>query len=126
MSSSYPRRLIITRAVPPPLRTPNLGKRPVGYRRHLVGSGGRSVLGDAERLDLAHHCKHPILLYREIDCQSVHTESIAVRDSRQCAAECWYVSEQRALEWNVGACAQGGDANSTNVQEDARSSIVAL
>jgi hypothetical protein len=63
VDTAYPRSLVIARTVPPPLGAPNLGKR-LACSHLAVGRRGRSVLGDAQRLDLANHdCKHAIRKY---------------------------------------------------------------
>ena len=79
--------LIIARAVPPSLRAPKLGKRPAG--RHLVGSGGRSVLRDAQRLDLAHHVV------------SICTQSVSTVLDLQRPWLCNYSVQTILISWNA-------------------------
>lgn len=55
LRSTYPRGLVIARAVPPPLCAADLRQRTGRCGRHLERSRGRRALGDAKWLDLAHH-----------------------------------------------------------------------
>ena len=62
---------VVARAVPPPLRAPDLGKRAAG-RHHLVGGGGRRVLRNAQRSHLAHHLgQHTTLFASDVGSFSV-------------------------------------------------------
>jgi hypothetical protein len=92
VAATHPRGLIVARTVPPLLGAPNLGKWPAS--NHLaVGSRGRSVLGDAQRLDLANH-----------DCK------YAMRGVSQCESVCAYRVHDQGSRCSVGwlsSCSRG-------------------
>lgn len=93
---AYPRSLIVTGTVPPSLCTPDLGKRPAGS--HLVGSRGRSVFGDAQRLDLAHHdCKHTARKISIFDLACAYRVHVQNSRHRQCSMECPFVRSDESL-----------------------------